>query len=67
MKQVHIKYDNKVYRADYWTLDELKSEPEFYDSLMYLFVGYDKNTNEKYDVYYDYEGECLVASPYIGG
>lgn len=67
MKQVHVKYNDKVYRADYWTLDELKSEQEFYDSLTYLGVSYDKTTNDKYDLYYDYEGDCLVASPYKRG
>ena len=67
MKQVSVKYNDKVYRADYWTLDELKSEQEFYDSLTYLGVGYDKTTNDKYDLYYDYEGDCLVASPYKRG
>lgn len=67
MKQVYVKYNNKIILADYWTLDELESEPEFYDSIKYLGIGYNPTTNEKYDVYYDYEGECAIASPYIGG
>ena len=67
MKQVCVKYNNKVILADYWTLDELEDEPEFYDSIKYLGIGYNSTTNEKYDVYYDYEGECAIASPYIGG
>ena len=67
MKQVYVKYNNKIILADYWTLDELEDEPEFYNSRKYLCIGYNRTTNEKYDVYYDYEGECAIASPYIGG